>query len=278
MSILQEKNNRVLDDCLMSHINYFKIFEEIFAINGPYDDWLTLPKFIERFLDLEEKMAKIIRWSKYLPNNGQTSQAIRQHSVKQHTWSAVFFCCFLNKLCPTNEIDYYFLTQAFYYHDMPEGILEKDIPANEKNDSHDLIEYQVFLEYLEKKYFCKFLATYYHSAYLLQFVYSCHLDNDKLTKFPDNAQNIIKEIWNKKSQTAILFHALEIFGYFVYATEQYIFFGNQKIIEDVALHYTEQMSQTVEKINSLEIKKIIWPKPLADFLNELKELQLEKII
>jgi len=126
------------------------------------------------------------------------------------------------------HLDYELLRRAVRVHDFGEGVhapLGRDMLLGQKIDGHDKAEYDYFVAYLAdnspgliewQQMMCR--------AFLLQF---CLNGNALLP------QEILTDLKSNKRMEALLFNAIERWGYFIYALEQYLCFSSPIFLLDV---------------------------------------------
>ncbi len=173
-------------------------------------------------------MKNTLRWSKYvLYENGKSAEdnGIRRQNVEEHTLSKLLaFGMIMPLLLDKFEkvfgrkIEYNLLWVCIVNHDFGEGLRKQkfDVLANDKKDSHDLEEYLLLMEFLDKSGLKDpVIKNFFQKAFLLQFALTSH------EVFPEDAKKIMKGIRENEVErnTAILFQILEKWEYFFYALE-----------------------------------------------------------
>lgn len=158
----------------------------------------------------------VIRWTPYLTDGN--GKKMRKQSTLEHTHSFSLFAGTVAQMLnpfvfkeTKRYLDLLLLEYAFKWHDHSEGLKGRDIVSPNKTDKDDVEEYSIFMEHI--KDLPDFIKDEYEYAFLLQFA----LNSNKL--FPDNAQEIIKDILDNFYYEALTFTALEKIEYLFYPLE-----------------------------------------------------------
>ncbi len=158
-------------------------------------------------------------------------QTVAQHCVEAEEICNFFIMIFGPYLAQQGiPLDVWLLQNAVRVHDFGEGSrahVGHDVILSDKRDEHDKKEYDYFVEWLQHTYpdpACAELRQQLTRAFLLQFCLNGH------ELLPTE---ILTELREKRRMEALLFMAIEKWGYLLYAMEQYQRYGNRTILADV---------------------------------------------
>ncbi len=204
---------------------------------------------IQRILDIwrvgQVELPRVIRWSRFR----ERSTKLRQQDCLQHTYSlTVLARILLARLEPYVALDSELILTAALVHDHGEAELSSDIPYPEKTDSRDLDEYRAFLARFEHQG-PRVLAAF-QRAFLLQFVLK------DLPQFHKEAQEVMKELREKRYHEAVFFAALEQLDYVLYAIEQYERYENAEILTEVLTNQISRLDECTRKLPGFGLE--IW--------------------
>lgn len=164
------------------------------------------------------KLPQVVRWAKYL-NSG-----VRRQDSVQHSHAITILCVMvIAQISAANnvELDEGLLLSAFAVHDVGEGELGWDTLYIDKTAEEDLAEYLAFRKCYEM------LGPAWralHVAFLLQFC----LKNPEI--FPADAREIMEYLATMHRYEALAFDAIERWDSFLYAAEQFMERGHEKIL------------------------------------------------
>ncbi len=169
-------------------------------------------------------------------------QTVTQHCVEAEEICNFFIVIFEPYLVARGiSVDTELLRQAVRVHDFGEGSrahVGNDVILGDKQSSHDLEEYEYFVKFLDNTYpGLTVLRQQMIRAFLLQF---CLKDHDLLPT------EILLELREQKRTEALLFAAIETWGYLLYAMEQYQRYGNRAILADVIVRNTGSFCDLAE--------------------------------
>lgn len=182
-------------------------------------------EFFGPWLYCQTGMDKTLRWSKYVKyQNGKPARynGIRRQNVAQHTLSKLtVFSMIMPSLKKIfgDMVDFDLLNSCIVYHDFGEPLRNQkyDILANDKKNSDDVAEYELFIKFLKKSGMSVHTSTYNEiiKAFLLQFALTSYHE------FDDGAKYTMSKILKNEVErnTAILFQIVEKWEYFFYAYE-----------------------------------------------------------
>ena len=172
--------------------------------------------FFQIWISSQVDLNKVKRWKPYYKDG--IGKRMRRQNVLQHTHSFSLFAGTVAQMLNPfifsktgRYLDLLLLEYAFKWHDHPEGLKGRDIAAPKKRDEDDVEEYSIFMEHI--KDLPESVKDEYEYAFLLQFA----LCGNKL--FPDNAQELMKDILDNFYYEALTFSALEKFEYLFYPIE-----------------------------------------------------------
>lgn len=189
---------------------------------------------------LQHDLQNVQRWVR--PEDGKTvfcrdlpvdglrrTQTVTQHCVEAEEICNFFMVVFEPYLAQKGIIvDTELVRQAVRVHDFGEGSRARighDVILSAKQANHDVEEYDYFVKFLDNTYpGLTVLRQQMIRAFLLQF---CLKGHELLPT------EILTELREQKSTEALLFMAIEKWGYLLYAMEQYQRYGNRKILADV---------------------------------------------
>lgn len=153
------------------------------------------------------------------------AQVVPQHLLEAQEICNLFIVIFRQYLPPFDE---HLLREAVRVHDFGEAIHHEqghDVILDNKRDEHDRDEYLRFIQYLEQVYpKMETLQREMKRAFLLQFC----LKGDPLLPV-----DIMEELKRHHRTEALLFEAIERWGYLLYALEQYRLYKNSTVLLNV---------------------------------------------
>ena len=167
-------------------------------------------------------LPKVIRWAQYVADGNVRRQNTLQHSLAITILGAIVIAQI--SAASAAELDGELLLTALAIHDEGEGELGRDTLWKDKSTEGDLAEYLAFRKRHEM------LGPAWrslHVAFLLQFC----LKNP--SEFPEDAREIMEDLATTHRYEALAFEALEKWDYLLYAFEQYLERGNEKILAEV---------------------------------------------
>jgi hypothetical protein len=189
---------------------------------------------------LQHDLNSVQRWVR--PEDGKTvfcrdlpvdglrrTQTVTQHCVEAEEICNFFIAVLEPYLAQQGiSLDTELLRQAVRLHDFGEGSRARighDVILSDKKASHDVEEYEYFVKFLDNTYpGLTVLRQQMVRAFLLQFCLNGH---DLLPA------EILTQLREQKRTEALLFMAIEKWGYLLYAMEQYQRYGNRTILADV---------------------------------------------
>lgn len=183
-------------------------------------------------------------------------QTVAQHCVEAEEICNFFIMAFEPYLSLQGiSLDSWLLQHAVRVHDFGEGSrahVGHDVILADKQNNHDKEEYDYFLQYLADTY-PGFLGLHQKliRAFLLQFCLNGH------ELLP---AEILTELRAGKYIEALLFMAIEKWGYLLYAMEQYQRYGNRKILADVILHNSPSYCWLAENLPGFA--EVCWTKEM----------------
>lgn len=189
-------------------------------------------------------LQKVWRWEKY--------KNIRRQNDLQHSYSITILAKIviekLDKYFSAFFFDKDLILTSFLVHDHGEGELKRDIQYGKKVKTDDLDEYLIFVErykQLDKNVFLSF-----HYAYLLQYCI------EGRNNFPDEAQKIMSCLKESRYLEALIFEAVEIFEYILFALEQDKKGKNKEILKEVSKNQLPRMERLLNELPGF--KEEIW--------------------
>lgn len=214
---------------------------------GISDVWLTSQTILQG----------VFRWGKY------ESTGIRPQDDLQHSYSvAILASIFVLKISPYNPgLDQNLILTAFLLHDHGEGELRRDVCWDFKKASDDVKEYLAFSKryrQLGKKTF-----VILERAYLLQYALKERPD------FPRKAQMVLKDLAKNNYREALIFSAIEIWDYLLYALEQNQTKPDPDILIGVVKNQLPRMNALAEKLPGL--KQTIWTEEIVEAFQKVLE-------
>jgi hypothetical protein len=127
-----------------------------------------------------------------------------------------------------------------------------DIAMPLKTDEHDRQEYEHFVQFLEGAYpDDEAFRDKMRRAFLLQF---CLHGNGSLPS------NLMADLKAHHRIDALMFEAIERWGYFIYALEQYARFQNADILRDVLLRNAKHYDRLSQELPGFA--DVIWTKDM----------------
>ena len=192
-------------------------------------------------------------------------QTVSQHGIEMGEVCDFFIHLFGQESARGNiNWDVELFRQAVRTHDFGEVIHAKvgsDVPASEKTDQDDKDEYDEYCRYLARTYpgdeaFVKKMRR----VFLLQF---CLNDNPLLP------QDIIADLKTHCRTEALMFQAIENWGYFLYALDQRITFRNIKIMRRVIKNHTSDYERLAEELPGFA--EIIWTPEMQNYCTDFQQ-------
>ncbi len=182
---------------------------------------------------IQSEQDKIVRFSGHTKRFGHR---IRWQNGYEHQCSVTVLCTeFLIRLRPYVTLDELLVTRCFLLHDIPEGLLQRDILAPLKKKKDDVDEYLAF-----KKLF-QLLGTMVWSelerAFLLQFA----LDDNNL--FPSEALAVMADLRKNRRNEALAFDGIQSMDYIYYAEECCDRGDVSVVLEEVVTNQWEKMNR-----------------------------------
>lgn len=189
---------------------------------------------------------EIVRWSRFqsdqfiekeqarqLFEQSEPSAGIRRQSVLQHSYGLAVLFSYVFPLLVRHlssagqlNLDMGLLFMAFLVHDQGEPLTANgDVQRNVKENSDDVAEWNAFAKTLEAV--PDNVSFFQRRAFLLQF---CLKSDEDREQFPALARVALEDLKEKKRNEALVFQALELWDYLMYALEQAVELGNAKIL------------------------------------------------
>lgn len=160
------------------------------------------------WLALQRGQEKVIRFGQF----AHTMPYIRKQNGHEHNCSVSFLCrAILVALRPFVTLDEAFIMESCRIHDIPEGLLGRDIVGPLKSDEHEREEYEAF-----RNLFFPLGEDFWNDAhrhFLLQYVRKDH------GFLPDDAKAIVQELALDKHMEAAVWDGIERIDYLYYAYE-----------------------------------------------------------
>ncbi len=189
-------------------------------------------------------LQKVWRWKSY--------EGVRRQNDLQHSYSITILAKILveklNKYFDGFCFDKDIIITAFLVHDHGEGELKRDIQYGKKKNCDDLDEYYSFVE--RYKQLGEEVFSSFHYAYLLQYC----IEGRK--EFPVEAQKIMAWLKENKYPEALIFEAVEVFEYILFALEQDKKGNNKEILLDVCKNQLPRMEKLARDLPGF--KEEIW--------------------
>ncbi|MFZ2886287.1 MAG: hypothetical protein WA021_00530 [Minisyncoccia bacterium] len=199
-------------------------------------------------------MAQIRRWNRWHEIGAPRVQNVLEHAHSIQILAAIV----LTQLAPYGAlIDPQLVSLAITVHDMPEGLLKRDVPQPFKTADDDVREYLVFAQQIADLPVRS--RERFERAFLLQFAVR---PNEWIEKLPIHAQKVVREIKAHWLREAEVFAALEELDYILYAIEH---MEREKIL------FHQVISIRVPVLNGLSdniagFREEIWPRWVSDTL------------
>lgn len=189
-------------------------------------------------------LQKVRRWKSY--------KGVRKQNDLQHSYSIAILAKIVIEKLNKYFVGFYFdkdiILTAFLVHDHGEGELKRDIQYGKKKDCDDLDEYYSFVE--RYKQLSGEVFTSFHNAYLLQYCIEGRED------FPAEAREIMAWLKEKRYPEALIFEAVEVFEYILFALEQDKKGNHGQILRDVCKNQLPRMERL--RIDLPGFKEEIW--------------------
>ncbi|MFA6354763.1 MAG: hypothetical protein WCX12_03725 [Candidatus Paceibacterota bacterium] len=206
----------------------------------------------ESWLSIQTRLSSVIRWDKYIEGDG----GVRIQNSCQHSLSiSLLGIQMMTQISPYAIFDRNLVLSALIIHDFGEGEMGRDTVFIDKSGVGDLEEYSAFLKVFSKLPPDQFY--FFHRAFLLQFA----LDVPKI--FPHDAKEIMKELARNERVEALVFRAVEIWDYLLYAFEQYTERGNVRILVQTLRHQIRRLDYLARSLPGF--RKEIWKKEIRDW-------------
>ncbi len=202
-----------------------------------------LDRELAPWISVQEDLNQVVRWSVFL----RRRPSVRRQTSTQHTLGlALMMKNVIGRSGLESSLDVGLLLSACIVHDIPEGVLRRDVLYNNKSQASDVAEYKAFLR-LFKEHGWSTLS--FQQAYLLQF---CLKD---YSRFPREAQVIMSDLSMTCRREAQFFDFVERYDYLVYAWEQY----RQKKNVRVAMHVLgNQIPKLRALVEALPCLGMVW--------------------
>ncbi len=197
------------------------------------------------WLKVQSGQSSIIRFSRY---TNKYDKRLRWQNGFQHQASVCFLCMqILIELRPYVSLDELLVSWCFHLHDVPEGLLGRDVLAPNKTEKDDLDEYSAFREHFSTLDKTVWVAM--HRAYLLQTA----LKVPRI--FPKDARKIANDLRRHKYFEALAFQGIQVMDYLYYA-EECATRNVVEVLEDVASSALPQLDQIAKKLPGFT--KTVW--------------------
>ena len=213
---------------------------------------------------LQHDLASIQRWGKFnvgdqglLIGKLEDCRVKRLQSVCHHAVEIGEICEVVIHLLASHlalaglQLDWSLLRQAVRVHDFGEAVhveAGNDISMPLKTDDDDRQEYEHFVQFLDKAYLdCEEFKAQMRRAFLLQF---CLHGNGSLP------QDIMTDLKANHRTEALMFEAIERWGYLIYALEQYTRFQNVDIVRDVLIRNAPHYKRLSQDLPGF--KEVLW--------------------
>lgn len=198
----------------------------------------------------QEGLPTVPRWSKYIGRD----QGVREQDSLKHSYSlTVLGLIFLERMKRYQPLDGEMLLTALLLHDHGEGEIGHDTLYLDKTAEGDLAEYQAFRKRYEALGPAEFEA--FHRAFLLQFAIK------DPPGFPVDAKKVMATLRIGRRPEALAFDALERWDYILYALEQYVERGNQKILVQVLRNQVPKLDRLCSDLHGL--REAVWTDDIA---------------
>lgn len=228
-----------------------------FIVSEHVDTKLLWNDVLSVWTSCQVGLPQVTRWSKYYQENGQI-RARKQDSL-QHSHSIdILGHIFCHKIRGYISLDEILLLKALAIHDHGEGILLFDTHYVDKSEDGDLQEYNAFVS--SYHVFSEELFEEFHRAFLLQFA----LKNP--ASFPLEARVIMVELARTNKLECLAFNAIERWDYVLYALEQFLFYGNVKILVQVLRHQMSHLDRLAKDLTGFGEQ--IWTSSVCSWFSE----------
>jgi len=136
---------------------------------------------------------------------------------------------------------------CFQFHDVPEGLLRRDILAPVKKQDDDLDEYLAF----ERLFRPLGPATWevLQRCFLLQFVL------EKTDIFPVDARAVLDELRKNRLKEALVFDGIQRYDYLFYS-EECAEVGTSQVLEDVIPNQIPKLDRIARELPGF--KEVVW--------------------
>lgn len=209
--------------------------------SGLEENW---PGVADVLLTSQLILQKVWRWKSY--------KEVRRQNDLQHSYSITILAKIviekLNKYFVGFHFDKDIIITAFLVHDHGEGELKRDIQYGKKMAGDDLDEYYSFVERYRR--LSEEVYNSFHYAYLLQYCI------EGREEFPAEAREIMVWLKEKRYPEALIFEAVEVFEYILFALEQDKKGNNKQILRDVCKNQLTRMERLSRDLPGF--KEEIW--------------------
>ena len=214
-------------------------------------------------------LPQVERWSTHKTEDNEHG-GIRSQNSLQHTYSlALLGSMLIQSARPYHSgLDEVLLLNALLVHDHGEAELGRDVVYINKYDQADLDEYGAFCKRYRK--LPQTLFAFYHEAFLLQFA------NQKPIRFPLKARKVMNYLRSQKQTECKFFEFIERWDYLVYALEQYIQRGNEKILVQVLRHQFPKLEKLAQDVPAC--KELVWTPAVSEWCSEFMQIHSGKWI
>ncbi len=173
---------------------------------------------------------------------------IRKQNGYDHLCSVTYLCTqILIELRPYIALDEMLVSWCFQFHDVPEGLLRRDILAPVKKQDDDLDEYLAF----ERLFRPLGPATWevLQRCFLLQFVL------EKTDIFPVDARAVLDELRKNRLKEALVFDGIQRYDYLFYS-EECAEVGTSQVLEDVIPNQIPKLDRIARELPGF--KEVVW--------------------
>lgn len=203
------------------------------------------------------QLSQVRRWLPYEAEDPPDKR--RPTNVLEHTASVTLLAEIVcNELYDFHlpMLDRGLVISAFIYHDIPEGLLGRDVLFPAKTTQHDVNEHKAFAKMLAELCSQRVLDGMMR-AYLLQYAYAEY----DISVFPEEAQTVLKYLRENKSVEVRLFHTLELMDYIMYVIEQYHQQGNWMLATRILMRHLPQMEAYASQIEGF--RAVVWKNDIS---------------
>ncbi|MFA6315374.1 MAG: hypothetical protein WC648_03365 [Candidatus Paceibacterota bacterium] len=198
------------------------------------------------WLRLQSGQEKVVRFGQYVK---MFDGKLRHQTGYDHASSINFLCMtYLLQMRPYIRLDELLITRACQIHDIPEGLLERDIPLPFKKGHEDLEEYKAFRDAFEALGIE--LWSEYHRCFLLQWALEDHPD------LPPDARKILLTLRNSNQAEALFFEGLQKIDYLYYAVECEKEHGINRVLQDITKQHFGRIEEISEELRGFG--EVVW--------------------